>query len=94
MPKVKIAGHSISVPGHPVLRIALGLALCLGGVLGFMPVLGFWMIPLGLVVLSVDFPPVRRFRRNFTVKLGYWLQRRWPRVAKSFGFGPARNRKH
>jgi hypothetical protein len=30
-------------------------------------VLGFWMIPLGLLVLSVDLPVVRRWRRQLTV---------------------------
>jgi len=40
--------------------------------LGFLPVLGFWMIPLGLLVLSVDLPAVRRWRRQFTV----WWNRR------------------
>jgi hypothetical protein len=30
-------------------------------------VLGFWMIPLGLLVLSVDIPIVRRWRRQLAV---------------------------
>ena len=42
------------------------------GLLGFLPVLGFWMLPLGLLVLSVDFPIVRRWRRQLTV----WWHRR------------------
>ncbi len=41
-------------------RIAAGVLLVAGGLLGFLPVLGFWMIPLGLAVLSYDFPPARR----------------------------------
>ena len=40
-----------------------------GGTLGFLPVLGFWMIPLGLLVLSQDLPVVRRWRRNFVVRM-------------------------
>jgi len=51
-------------------RVVLGVALIIGGILGFLPVLGFWMIPLGLLVLSVDFPAVRRFRRRYEVKIG------------------------
>jgi hypothetical protein len=88
--KVNFAGHKVKVPGHPLSRIALGVALCVGGVLGFLPILGFWMIPLGLIVLSVDLPPVRRFRRRATVKLGHWLQKRWPNIAKKTGFGRSR----
>ena len=42
------------------LRIPLGLLLILGGFLGFLPILGFWMIPLGALLLAEDFPLVRR----------------------------------
>ena len=42
------------------LRIVIGMALLIGGVLGFLPVLGFWMFPLGLLVLSYDLAWVRR----------------------------------
>jgi hypothetical protein len=93
VPKVNFAGYKVYVPGNPLLRVALGLLLIIGGFLGFLPIVGFWMIPLGLLVLSVDFPPVRRFRRNATVKIGYWLHKRWPGLAKTIGFGAPRNGK-
>ncbi len=41
-------------------RIALGVAFVIGGLLGFLPVLGFWMIPVGLVLLARDVPRLRR----------------------------------
>ncbi len=41
-------------------RVLIGVLLILGGMLGFLPVLGFWMIPLGLVVIFIDAPAVRR----------------------------------
>ena len=41
-------------------RIVIGLLLIAGGILGFLPILGFWMIPLGLVVIFIDVPVVRR----------------------------------
>ena len=56
-----------------ILRVVVGLLLLLGGVLGFLPILGFWMIPLGLVVLSYDLPIVRRWRRRLEV---WWGRRR------------------
>src|SRR3954471_19463723 len=40
-------------------RIPVGVALTVGGVFGFLPVLGFWMAPLGLVVLAQDVPVMR-----------------------------------
>ncbi len=48
----------------PGLRLVLGLLLILGGLLGFLPVLGFWMIPLGAAVAALDIRPLlRRWRR-------------------------------
>lgn len=32
----------------------MGLVLIVAGVFGFLPVLGFWMIPLGLAVMWLD----------------------------------------
>jgi len=42
----------------------------LGGLVGFLPILGFWMVPLGLLVLSFDLPAARRLRRRITVWWG------------------------
>ena len=38
----------------------LGILLIVGGLLGFLPVLGFWMLPLGLALLSLDVAMLRR----------------------------------
>ena len=94
MAKTNFAGYTIRLPGHPALRIALGVVLIFAGLLGFLPVLGFWMVPLGVVILSVDLSPVRRFRRNATVVSGAWLHRRWPRFARRVGYGAPRDGKH
>ncbi len=49
----------------PGLRLVLGLLLILGGIFGFLPVLGFWMIPLGAAVAGLDIRPLlRRWRRR------------------------------
>ena len=61
---------SIPLPGSRLWRVALGIALVLGGFLGFLPILGFWMIPLGLLVLSIDLAIVRRQRRKAEVWWG------------------------
>ncbi|MBM3518086.1 MAG: hypothetical protein FJX56_09515 [Alphaproteobacteria bacterium] len=44
----------------PGLRSVVGLLLIVGGFLGFLPVLGFWMLPLGILVVGLDIPPLRR----------------------------------
>jgi hypothetical protein len=41
-------------------RFVLGILLMVGGVFGFLPILGFWMLPLGAVLVSLDIPPLRR----------------------------------
>ncbi|WP_246727724.1 hypothetical protein [Chelativorans sp. Marseille-P2723] len=71
-PRVSIAGRRVPLPRSRTLRIASGLLLVLGGVLGFLPILGFWMVPLGLLFLSYDIPLVRRMRRRIEV---WWYRR-------------------
>lgn len=56
-----------NLPKSRIARIVIGILLILMGFLGFLPVLGFWMIPLGLIVLSADLPIVRRLRRRLEV---------------------------
>jgi hypothetical protein len=86
MRRIRFVGLNIRVPNHPVLRMGMGVLLIIGGIFSFLPVLGVWMLPLGLIILSIDFPMVRRFRRWATVKLGVMFQNRWPNVARKIGF--------
>ena len=71
-PKVRLLNRHWHLPKSKPIRIGLGILLVACGLFGFLPVLGFWMIPLGLLVLSVDIPVVRRWRRQVTV----WWHRR------------------
>ena len=66
------------MPGTRIGRAIAGTVLVVFGLFGFLPVLGFWMIPLGLVFLSVDFPIMRRFRRKATLSIGRWVKLRAP----------------
>jgi hypothetical protein len=83
---INFAGFNVRIPHHPLLRIGLGVILVIFGLLGFLPILGFWMLPLGLIILSVDSAIVRRWRRRATVRLGHWLLRSWPSIAVRVGF--------
>lgn len=56
-----------NLPRSRAARICLGTALVLGGAVGFLPILGFWMLPMGLAILAMDIPSVRRFTRKVTV---------------------------
>ncbi len=41
-------------------RILVGVLLVVGGLAGFLPLVGFWMLPLGLAILARDIPFARR----------------------------------
>ena len=62
-----------SPPARPV-RLPAGLLLCLGGAFGALPVLGFWMLPAGVVLLAEDIPPLRRA----TDRILAWLEQKRP----------------
>lgn len=70
------------MPQSRVGRIVIGVLLVIGGLFGFLPILGFWMIPLGLLVLSQDLPYVRRKRRRLAI---WWARRRRARQARQKG---------
>lgn len=46
-------------PDRRLLRILVALLLTLGGVLSILPVLGIWMLPLGLALLAEDMPGLK-----------------------------------
>ena len=69
-PRLNFGRFSMPIPASRPLRMGLGVALVIGGLLGFLPILGFWMVPLGLLVLSIDIAPVRRFRRRMEIRWG------------------------
>ncbi len=56
-----------------VVRVLIGLVLVAAGIFGFLPVLGFWMIPLGLVVMFFDVPWVKARWLAFR---NWWKERR------------------
>jgi purine-cytosine permease-like protein len=68
-----LMGRQIALPRSRLLRVALGSALVvLGLFFGFLPILGYWMVPVGLLVLSYDIAAIRRLRRRAVL----WWERR------------------
>lgn len=62
------------------IRVPAGILLICGGFLGFLPILGFWMLPLGLVLLAIDIPQLQRPM----ARLLNWVEERWlARTTKS-----------
>jgi len=62
-------------PSSTWTRIPAGTLLICGGLLGFLPILGLWMLPLGLLLLAEDVPPLRSIR----TRILDWIERRHPR---------------
>ena len=61
-------------PSSRWVRIPSGALLVVGGVLSFLPVLGIWMLPLGLALLAEDVPALRSSRS----KVFDWIERKKP----------------
>jgi hypothetical protein len=61
-------------PSSRWVRIPSGALLVVGGVLSFLPVLGVWMLPLGLALLAEDVPALRSSRS----KVFDWIERKKP----------------
>jgi purine-cytosine permease-like protein len=78
LPKVRIGRFSLELPRNRFVRVSLGLALVIVGALfGFLPILGYWMVPLGLLVLASDSAVIRRLNRRAGVAIvGWWKGRK------------------
>ena len=51
------------------LRSVLGLLIMVGGVFGWLPVLGFWMLALGGALVALDLPWTRKGIRDWMASL-------------------------
>ena len=66
-------------PSSRWVRIPAGITLIVGGIFSILPVLGLWMLPLGLLLLAQDMPFLQRpIRRGLL-----WAERRWVRWKRS-----------
>lgn len=63
----------------PWARRGLAVAFIAGSLLWFLPVLGIWMLPVGLALLSDDVGWMRRLRRRLHARLLAWSRDRRPR---------------
>lgn len=55
------------------LRLIAGILLVIFGLVGFLPILGFWMVPLGLIILAQD----SKWLQSPTLKAISWIERRF-----------------
>ena len=60
-------------PSSKLVRIPLSMLLMVGGVFSILPVLGLWMLPLGMLLLAQDVPVLEK---PVAKTLG-WAERKW-----------------
>ncbi len=65
--------HWLREPSSRWVRIPVGVLLILCGIVGFLPVLGFWMVPLGALLLAQDIP----FLQGPIARALEWAERKW-----------------
>jgi len=66
----------IRVPSHRLVRFIAAALFVLGGVFSILPILGIWMLPLGLGFLAEDIPGMKPPLE----KTSRWLIERWRRL--------------
>lgn len=62
-------GSRLPIVLRVIVRVVLGLLLMIGGVFGFLPVLGLWMFPLGVLMIATCIPYFYRRIRVWMRKL-------------------------
>ena len=65
--------HWLRKPSSLIVRILVSVLLIVGGILSFLPILGLWMLPLGLIIIAQDLP----FLQPPLVKVLSWIEARW-----------------
>jgi hypothetical protein len=71
--------HWLRGPSSRWVRIPVAFLLIAGGFVGFLPILGFWMIPLGLVLMAQDVPVLQRpIARMLAWGIDKWERRNPP----------------
>lgn len=51
--------HWLRAPSGRWIRLPAAVIFVLGGLFWFLPVLGLWMLPLGLLLVADDVPPLK-----------------------------------
>jgi uncharacterized RDD family membrane protein YckC len=70
--------RTLREPSARMWRMPVAGLLIAGGFLGFLPILGFWMVPLGLLLLAIDLPVLR----PPLARLLHWIERKWPAASR------------
>jgi hypothetical protein len=62
------------------MRLVVAILLVLGGVFSFLPILGLWMLPLGLLFIAQDVPILQMPLANAL----RWIESKWKRLREAW----------
>jgi len=74
MPRVQRFVDWLTAPHLILVRLPVAIFFILGGILWFLPVVGIWMLPIGLLLLAVDLPALRPRVSAWMIMLRHWLR--------------------
>ncbi len=66
-------------PSSRRVRMPAAIILILFGLIGFLPIVGFWMIPLGLILIAQDVPVLR----PPLARMLAWIERKFAKKESS-----------
>src|ERR1700761_5805877 len=66
----------LRTPSSFWVRLLVAVLLIVGGVFSFLPILGFWMLPLGLLLIAQDFPILQ----GPLLAAFRWAESKWTRM--------------
>ena len=68
-PRIAQAVHKLRNARPAWLRLVAAALLMLGGLLWFLPLVGIWMLPLGLILVADQFPGTKRLLVKFLIRI-------------------------
>ena len=84
IPWTEKAVNWISQPDRHWIRLPVAVLFLLGSLLSFLPGLGIWMLPVGLLLLSIDLPQARGFTVAFVINSERFIKTAWRKLRDYF----------
>ena len=78
--KVARVLRSLRHPDAKWIRLPVVFVFIVGGIFSILPVLGLWMLPLGLLLMAYDIPFLRKPVGHFTI----WAIHKWAALRQRF----------
>jgi 4-hydroxybenzoate polyprenyltransferase len=71
-PRFSRSIHRLRFHGRIWQRLLVAALLIFGGLLWFLPILGFWMLPFGVALLAIEIPIFKRWLVDAAMRIERW----------------------